>query len=409
MSLIKFKEKIQVPSDWKFVPIGNVLLDTQYGTSNETSDSGVPIVGMKNLQNGKVDFSELAYVALDEKEKEKLLLKSGDILLNRTNSYELVGKTGYVEKDCDVVFASYLVRLKVDTKKSFPRFVATWLSSFWADTMIKKIATRAVSQANVNPTEFKKYCLIPLPPLSEQRAIADLLATWDEAIEKTDRLIKAKERFYQSQISKGLSKDIHERIRLKKFLKEVSKRNGELSIMRVLSVTNSRGFVLPEEQFERQVASDNLSNYKIVSSGEYAYNPSRVNVGSIARLDNWDSGVLSPMYTVFKINKPDELDSDLFLHWLNSYEAKQRIKLSAQGSVRETVSFDDFCSIEFPKIEPTKQKKLADYFNSIISEIDQLKQLSEKYKLQKRGLMQKLLTGSWRIKPDVFKQFEVTL
>lgn len=282
---------------------------------------------------------------------------------------------------------------------------AEWFAIFFKHRNITNYLSRqGANRYKLNKDTLEKMPIL-IPSYAEQKAIADLLATWDEAIEKTDRLIKAQERFYQSQISTWLSKDIHERIRLKKFLKEVSKRNGELSIMRVLSVTNSRGFVLPEEQFERQVASDNLSNYKIVSSGEYAYNPSRVNVGSIARLDNWDSGVLSPMYTVFKINKPDELNSDLFLHWLNSYEAKQRIKLSAQGSVRETVSFDDFCSIEFPKIEPTKQKKLADYFNSIISEIDQLKELSEKYKRQKRGLMQKLLTGTWHIKPEIIEKY----
>lgn len=246
---------------------------------------------------------------------------------------------------------------------------------------------------------------ILLPPLPEQKAIADLLSTWDEAIEKTERLILYKQKLYEAQLSKHLSFNISERIKLKSFLKEVSKRNGKLAFTQVLSVTNSKGFVNPKEQFERQVASDNLTNYKIVSKGEYAYNPSRINVGSIARLDDWDTGVLSPMYTVFKIKKDSELHTDLFLHWLNSHEAKQRIKLSAQGSVRETVSFDDFCSIGFPKIVFNQQKALAEYFNLITEEIDALKTVCEKYITQKRGLMQKLLTGEWRIKPEILKLY----
>ncbi len=303
------------------------------------------------------------------------------------------------------MFASYLVRLEIDQTKSDPKFVAMWLSSFWADQMIKKIATRAVSQANVNPTEFKKFCLIPVLPLPEQKAITNLLSTWDEAIEKTERLIATKQKFYEAQLSKRLLHGFPERIKLKKFLKEVSKRNRDLSITQVLSVTNSRGFVRPEEQFDRQVASDNLSNYKIVSKGEYAYNPSRVNVGSIARLDDWDYGVLSPMYTVFEIKKSSDLHTDLFLHWLNSHEAKQRIKLSAQGSVRETVSFDDFCAIGFPKIEFKEQRVLAEYFNLISAEVETLKSLANKYKTQKRGLMQKMLTGEWRVKPEIVNQY----
>ena len=109
-------------------------------------------------------------------------------------------------------------------------------------------------------------------------------------------------------------------------------------------------------------------------------------------------GVLSPMYTVFEIEKPSELHTDLFLHWLNSYEAKQRIKQSTQGSVRETVSFDDFCAIGFPRIDFDAQKAFAEYFSSISEEINILKALSQKYKTQKRGLMQKVLTGQWRVK-----------
>lgn len=254
-------------------------------------------------------------------------------------------------------------------------------------------------------TETYSKVKIPLPPVPEQKAIADLLSTWDEAIEKTERLIVKKQKFYEAQLSKRLSLDVSERIKLKKFLKEVSKRNRDLSITQVLSVTNSKGFVRPEDQFDRQVASDNLSNYKIVSKGEYAYNPSRINVGSIARLDGWDVGVLSPMYTVFEIKKPSELHTDLFLHWLNSHEAKQRIKLSAQGSVRETVSFDDFCAIGFPKIDFNEQKSLAEFFSLISAEIDTLKALSDKYKTQKRGLMQKMLTGIWRMPSVIIDQF----
>ena len=116
-------------------------------------------------------------------------------------------------------------------------------------------------------------------------------------------------------------------------------------------------------------------------------------------------GVLSPMYTVFEIEKPSELHTDLFLHWLNSREAKQRIKQSAQGSVRETVSFDDFCAIGFPRIDLEEQEAFAEYFSSILEEIDVLKALSKKYKTQKRGLMQKVLSGQWRIKPEIVEQY----
>lgn len=82
-----------------------------------------------------------------------------------------------------------------------------------------------------------------------------------------------------------------------------------------------------------------------------------------------------------------------------------RIKLSSQGSVRETVSFDDFCAIGFPKIDFKEQEALAEYFNLLLSEVDSFKAILEKYKTQKRGLMQKMLTGEWRIKPEIVNQY----
>ncbi len=167
-------------------------------------------------------------------------------------------------------------------------------------------------------------------------------------------------------------------------------------VSRVLSVTNSRGFVLPEEQFERRVASDDLSNYKIVRRGQYAYNPSRINVGSIARLDDWDEGVLSPMYVVFALDT-SRVDSDYFLHWLDSHEARERLKKSAQGSVRETVSFSEFASIHIPLPNLATQTSIARYLNALREEIALLSRSLDALKRQKRGLMQKLLTRKWRM------------
>lgn len=177
---------------------------------------------------------------------------------------------------------------------------------------------------------------------------------------------------------------------------EVSKRNKNSTIERVLSVTNHSGFVLPEEQFERRVASANVSNYKVVEQGQYAYNPSRINVGSIARLDDWENGILSPMYVVFKLDTK-RVCSDYFLHWLNSSEARQRIKNSAQGSVRETVSFKDLGAINIPLPAMDVQKDVTYKLNLAQKEISLLKKTLEQYRSQKRGLMQKLLTGEWQV------------
>ena len=101
------------------------------------------------------------------------------------------------------------------------------------------------------------------------------------------------------------------------------------------------------------------------------------------------------MYAVFQV-KPS-LDSDFFYHWLSSAEARQRIRLAAQRSVRETVSFDDLGSISLPIPSLGRQQAVARFLNESQREIELLRQLAQKYQRQKRGLMQKLLTGEWRV------------
>jgi type I restriction enzyme S subunit len=106
-----------------------------------------------------------------------------------------------------------------------------------------------------------------------------------------------------------------------------------------------------------------------------------------------------PMYVVFGLDET-KVNSDYFLHWLNSHEARERIKNSAQGSVRETVSFTEFAALTIPLPDTSSQSAIARYLNALREEIALLGQSVEALKTQKRRLMQKLLTGQWRLQPE---------
>jgi type I restriction enzyme S subunit len=246
----------------------------------------------------------------------------------------------------------------------------------------------------INGGNLKRQ-LIYLPNLVVQQEIAELLAVWDVAIETAEQLIVAKEQYLACAISLLISRGRHSRVRIGMFAEEYVERNHGGSKARVLSVTNSQGFLLPEDRFERRVASTDLSNYKVIRRGYFAYNPSRINVGSIARLDDWEDGVLSPMYVVFKLDN-GKVDSDYFLHWLNSYEARERIRKSAQGSVRDSVSYAEFAALSVPLPNRERQMAIASYLNALQEEIALLGSSVLKLKEQKRGLMQRFLTDQWR-------------
>ena len=150
-----------ITQDWNIVPIGKVIKLSQYGLSISTDENGtIPIIGMKHLVDGKVEIDNLSCVSISDEEQEKFCLKKGDILLNRTNSYELVGKVSLFDFDNKlIVFASYLVRFQFDKNKVLSEFANYFLNSYPAQHYLKRLATKGVSQANINPSVFRKLFL----------------------------------------------------------------------------------------------------------------------------------------------------------------------------------------------------------------------------------------------------------
>jgi len=171
-----------LPKHWRVERLGEVVKQTQYGISRRGERKGkVPILRMNNLVDGKIDTSDLQYLDLDERESEKFCLEKGDILFNRTNSHELVGKTALFDVHGTFVFASYLIRLKPDTRLATPEFLNFYMNGEGTQQRLKYLASRGVSQSNINATKLKGFS-IPLPPLSEQHEIAHILQTVDRKI-----------------------------------------------------------------------------------------------------------------------------------------------------------------------------------------------------------------------------------
>jgi type I restriction enzyme S subunit len=360
---------------------------------------GTPIIRINDFDNtGGFEANNLSLVEVSINELRQYEVRKKDILINRVNSLSHVGKSMFVDDIVEqMVYESNMMRLRIEPDMPLiPEYVATVLQAPSIRNYLRRVAKRAVAQVSINQGDI---CSIPVPvyPKPIQCQACTALKAWSTAIELTEKLIEAKEKKlgYHVSLMEKIAKKSRAHVRDVAF--EISARNQNARCQRVLSVTNNRGFVLPADQFERRVASENLSNYKIVTQGQYAYNPSRINVGSIARLDDWDEGVLSPMYVVFKV-KEKKINSDYFLHWLSSHEARERIKRSAQGSVRETVSFSDFGAISLPLPDLKTQDKIAKAINAMKREITLLRQLADAYRRQKRGLMQKLLTGEWKVR-----------
>lgn len=389
-----------IPEDWKKMTLAQVAYvqtGLAKGKKNIKVPKSLPYLRVANVQDGFLDLSMIKFIDVEESDIDRYLLRQGDVLLTEGGDYDKLGRGTIWQGEINPCLHQnhiFVVRTKNDVL--MPEFLTQLTGSAYGKNYFLKCSKQSTNLASINSTQLKAFPVL-LPQSKEQKKIVDLSRVLNQAIEKTERLIAAKEKKYSWFLSNLISNAKYHCGHIRNFASEMSIRNKGAASDTVLSVTNNRGFVLPEDHFERRVASSDLSNYKIVKRGQYAYNPSRINVGSIARLDGWDKGVLSPMYVVFELNEK-KVNSDYFLHWLESHEAKQRIRKCAQGSVRETVSFTDLGSISFPLPSINEQSKIAAILNMARNEIDLLKKQLEAFRKQKRGLMQKLLTGQWRVK-----------
>jgi type I restriction enzyme S subunit len=170
-----------IPMHWKVMRVGDLLEICQYGLSIPLNDSGqYPILRMMNFDDGVVVPNDLKYVDLSDEEFANYQLQRGDILFNRTNSADLVGKVGIYRLGGDFVFASYLVRLRANRDLVQPDYLNYYLNSPDGQRRILSYATAGVSQTNINARNLQKV-LIPVAPLPEQRRIVGILMEIDAA------------------------------------------------------------------------------------------------------------------------------------------------------------------------------------------------------------------------------------
>jgi len=152
--------------------VRNLILSYQYGLSSKATEEpiGVPILRMNNIINSELNFEDLKYITLEKEQKEKNLLEKGDLLFNRTNSKELVGKTAVFELEDEYTFASYLIRLKMDIEKVNVHFINFLFNSPIGRIQIDMISRQVLGQANVNAKELLDF-IFPIPNLEIQNKI----------------------------------------------------------------------------------------------------------------------------------------------------------------------------------------------------------------------------------------------
>ena len=162
------------PKGWSVATVGSVLDAADYGSSSKaTSDgTGLPMIRMGNVTYaGNLDLADLKYVDLPAAEAERYSLHEGDILFNRTNSKELVGKTGLWDGSREAIVASYFIRLRVQREVMSPHYLWAFMNTAHIKRLIFDTARGAIGQSNINSKELRAFSL-PVPPLPLQQQFA---------------------------------------------------------------------------------------------------------------------------------------------------------------------------------------------------------------------------------------------
>jgi type I restriction enzyme S subunit len=192
---------------------------------------------------------------------------------------------------------------------------------------------------------------------------------------------------------------------LSRHLKQKSIRNKDLDVSEVLSVSNQFGFISQKDQFNnREVASKDQTNYKLVLRDEYAYNPARINVGSIARLKDYNVGIISPMYVVFELKK--SLSKNYFDYFIKSKSFSDQMKTRLVGSVRQTLDFKSISSIKINLPSIKEQEKIGRFLSSFDRLIQKQQDKLGFLKELKKGYLQKMFPKNDANVPEIrFKEF----
>ena len=387
-------------------------------TSDDYVTSGVPVIRVTN-QVGTIVGGEYVYVTNEKAKKLAAnIARPGDIVVvQRGSTY---GKVSKIPENAD--YPEYVVcqsqmAISVDENTLSRDFLfQALLSSFFHRHIESSVIQTGQPHINLGILRDAK---IPLPPLPEQRRIAEILQTWDEAIEKLEALRAEKERRRdaltfsmvfgarqlmnfedQGQARKHRWFDLPAPWDCKtvgEIAKEVSERNGD-GEHEVLSCSKYEGFVRSLEYFNKQVFSSDLSGYKVIRRGEFGFPSNHVEEGSIGLQNLVDTGLVSPIYTVFRFN-PDFIDNDFAFAVLKTSLYRHIFEVSTSASVdrRGSLRWSEFSKIPFPIPPLEEQRAIMGVIRTARADAESTAREITALQCQKRGLMQKLLTGEWRV------------
>lgn len=403
-----------IPQEWNVKFLGDLLSRCANGLTYDVSiTSGIPVTRIETISTGEINYAKVGYIP-NESGYEIFRMQKGDILYSHINSLSQIGKVAYYKGDKEIYHGMNLLLLRANESLDKQYLYYTLLTDHMRH-MAQVIAKPAVNQASISTSDLKRV-KIAVPPLAEQRKIAEVLGVWDEAIEKQARLIEKLALRKRGLMQRLLSA----KLRLPGFSEPWQKvKLGDIGdTYNGLSGKNKDDFEYGNAQFipyinvfsNERIDTNNLGCVQIkpneqqntVKYGDIFFTvssetPDEVGMASVL-LEHLDNTYLNSFCFGYRLNNFSTLNPFFAAYLFRTEHFRNYMSVLAQGSTRFNISKKEVMKlkIDLPTIE--EQTAIAEVLTAADREIELAKEKLERLRRQKRGLMQQLLTGKKRIK-----------
>ena len=426
----KFKETLigKVPEDWEVVKLREVLLLLRNGLTVRQSKEGrgYPITRIETISEEIIDSSKLGYVDPSDLKDRKISnykMKSGDILFSHINSLEHIGKTAIYEGTPEfLLHGMNLLLLRPNKNKIYPRYLLYLLRLFRRKKIFWAMSKKAVNQASINQTELGRLKII-LPPLEEQKTIAYVLSTVDEAIQKTNEIIEKIKRLKKGLMQELLTKGIGH----KEFKNtEIGRIPKEWKVVKLNDIASIKGRIgwhgLKDEDYLAEgeyylIRGIDFENGKVlwekcvyVSKEWYERDPNiQLKEGDVLITKDGTIGkvalieILPKKATlgtgIFRIRLRTNNCLSHYLYYIfKSFYFERFIKVLSAGSTLSHLYQRDLVNFKFPLPSLSEQQKIVEILSAADKRLEVERKRKEKLERVKKALMNLLLTGKIRVK-----------
>lgn len=397
------------PEGWNENSIEEVcdLVDYRGKTPTKT-EKGIFLLTAKNIKKGNIDYeSSKEYISPDEYEEvmRRGVPKKGDVVFTTEAP---LGNVAQIDNE-KIAIAQRVLKLRGKKNAILNDYLKQLLLSGNFQSELDKESTGSTVKG-IKGARFKKLKIV-YPKMFEQQKIATILSTWDRTIHLKEKLIEEKTFQKKGLLKRLLTGEIRlrgfegewEEVRLGDIFERVTRKNNENNT-NVLTISAQRGLINQKDFFNKTIASSNLDNYFLIRKGEFAYNKSYSNgypMGAIKRLNLYEAGVVTTLYICFELIEELHDNATFYEHYFESgLLIEQLTQIAHEGGRAHgllNVSPGDFFNLRLPRPSLKEQNRLSEIFTTVCMQIELLEKELEAIKVQKKGLMQLLLTGIVRV------------